>query len=201
MGIGFGLIAIAQLATIFTKTVLYYDFNLVQQVGQAIITSNFVSSVDIFYHIGFFFFRFLTLAGLYMIYRLHSKRTYLGESLLFGYFILLSALLSAEMYYFFYLTCLGILLLIMRNYYTIYKENHFLNTKILLMAFGILALSQLFFISPNGTMQATANVIELISYTVLLFLAIKLRKHGKKKKSDGDNIRYVGGNSAKRRKH
>ncbi|MEK6830117.1 MAG: hypothetical protein AABY15_08435 [Nanoarchaeota archaeon] len=201
IGIGFGLIALAQLATILTKTVLYYDFNLIRQVGQAIITSNFVSSVDIFYYIGFFFYKFLTLVGFYIIYRLHSKRTYLGESLLFGYFILISALLSTEIYYLFHLTCLGILLLIMRNYYGIYKENHFLNTKILLIAFGILSLSQILFIFPNGALQATANIVELISYTLLLFLAIKIGKNGKKKKSDGDNIRYAGGNPSKRRKH
>jgi hypothetical protein len=201
IGIGFGLIALAQLATILTKTVLYYDFNLIQQVGQAIVTSNFVSSVDIFYYIGFFFYRFLTLVGFYIIYRLHNKRTYLGESLLFGYFILISALLSTEIYYLFHLTCIGILLLIVRNYYGIYKENHFLNTKILLIAFSILSLSQILFIFPNGTLQATANIVELISYTIFLFLAIKIGKNGKKKKSDGDNIRYAGGNPAKRRKH
>ncbi len=201
IGIGFGLIALAQLATILTKAVLYYDIGITQQIGQAIITSNFVNSVDIFYHIGFFFYRFLTLAGFYMIYRLHNKRTYLGESLLFGYFILISALLSTEIYYFFYLTCLGILMLIIRNYYVIYRENHFLNTKLLLIAFGILSLSQLLFIFPDGTLQVTANIVELISYTLLLFLAIRIRKDGKKKKSDGDNIRHVGSNSAKRRKH
>jgi len=201
MGIGFGLIALAQLATIFTKTVLYYDFGIVQQVGQAIIANRIVSSVDIFYYIGFFFYRFLTLTGLYIIYRIHNKRTYLGDTILFGYFILLSALLSTEMYYFFHLTAIAVLLLITRNYYGIYKENHFSNTQILLAAFVILALSQVLFIFSNGALQATANIVELISYTFLLFLAIKIKKDGKKKKQDGNNIRYAGSNPAKGRKH
>jgi len=201
IGIGFGLIALAQLATILTKTVLYYDFSVIRQVGNAIVTSNFVSSVDIFYHIGFFFYRFLTLAGFYMIYRLHNKRTYLGESLLFGYFILLSALLSTDMYYLFHLTCLGILMLIIRNYYVIYKKNRFLNTKILLIVFGILALGQILFIFPNGALQATANIVELISYGLLLFLAVKIRENDTKKKSNGDNIRHAGSNPTKRRKY
>ena len=200
-GFGFGLIALAQLAAILTKTVLYYDFDLIQQAGQAIITSNFVSSVDIFYHIGFFFFRFLTLAGFYMIYRLHHNKNFPGGYFLFAYFILLSALLSKEMYYIFHITAFLVLIMIVKNYYKIYKENGFLNTKILLMAFGILSLSQLLFIFPGGTLQATANIVELISYTLLLFLAVKIRKDGKKKKSNGDNIRYAGGDSAKRRKH
>lgn len=201
MGIGFGLIALAQLATIFTKTVLYYDFGITQQIGQAIISNNIVSSVDIFYYIGFFFYRFLTLVGLYIIYRLHNKRTYLGDTILFGYFILVSALLSTEIYYFFHLTAIAVLLLITRNYYSIYKENNFSNTRILLIAFSILALSQILFIFSSGALQATANIVELISYTLLLFLAIKIKKDGKKKKPDGNNIRHVGSNPAKRRKH
>lgn len=201
IGIGFGLIALAQLTTILTKTILYYDFSLIQQVGSAIITNQIVSSVDIFYYIGFFFYKFLTLMGLYIIYRLHYKRSSIGDSALFIYFILLSALLSTEIYYLFHLTALFILLMITRNYYLIYKENHFPNTKILMTVFSILALSQLLFIFSNEILQATANVVELISYTLLLFLNIKIRKDGKKKKSDGDNIRYAGSNSAKRRKH
>ena len=201
VGLGFGLIALAQIATIFTKTILYYDFDLIQQAGQAIIASNFVSSVDIFYYIGFFFYRFLTLVGLYIIYRLHNTRTYLGDILVFCYFILLSILASTEIYYLFHLTALALLLLITRNYHGIYRENHFTNTAILVTAFGILALSQLLFIFSQETIQAVANIVELISYTILLFLAIKIRKDGKKKKPDGDNIRYVGSNSAKRRKH
>lgn len=201
MGMGFGLIALAQLATILTKTILYYDFGVISQVGQAIITSNIVSSVDIFYYIGFFFHRFLTLVGLYIIYRLHNKRTHLGDTILFGYFILISALLSTEIYYFFHLTALAVLLLITRNYYEIYKENHFSNTKILLAAFSILGLGQILFIFSNGALQATANIVDLISYILLLFLAIKIKKDGKKKKPNGNNIRHAGGNSAKRRKH
>lgn len=201
VGIGFTMIAFAQLASILAKVFLYYDITLVQQVGTAIITNNVVSSVDIFYHIGFFFYRFLTLAGLYIIYSLHHRKISLENYFFFAYFIILSAILNAQIYYLFHLTAFFILLMIVRNYYRIYKENKFLNTKILITAFSILALSQLFFIFSGGTLQATANVIELISYALLLFLAIKIRKDGKKKKQNGDNIRYVGRDSAKRRKN
>ena len=201
VGLGFGLIALAQIATIITKTILYYDLGIDQQIGNAIVSSQIVNSVDIFYQIGFFFYRFLTLAGLYIIYRIHNTKTYLGDILVFGYFILLSILASTEIYYLFHLTALALLLLITRNYYGIYRENHFTNTAILVTAFGVLALSQLLFIFSQEAIQASANLVELISYTMLLFLAIKLRKNGKKKKSDGDNIRHACGNHAKRRKH
>ena len=61
LGLGFFLIAIAEIATILTKVVLYYDFNITQQVGQMIVTQQVVKSIDIFYYIGFFFHKFLTL--------------------------------------------------------------------------------------------------------------------------------------------
>ena len=62
LGSGFALIAVAQLATILTKLVLYYDFGPSQQIGKAIvITYQILNSVDVFYYIGFFFYRLLTL--------------------------------------------------------------------------------------------------------------------------------------------
>src|SRR3990172_301576 len=146
VGLGFGLIALAQIATIITKTILYYDLGIDQQIGNAIVSSQIVNSVDIFYQIGFFFYRFLTLAGLYIIYRLHHKKISFENYLLFAYFIVLSAILSREIYYLFHLTAFFILLMIARNYYRIYKENKFANTRILITSFSILAISQIFFL-------------------------------------------------------
>jgi hypothetical protein len=201
LGMGFVLIAFAQLATILTKVVLYYDFDVIQEIGNAIITSNLISSVDIFYYIGFFFYRFLMLAGLYVIYRLNYEKTSLEDYFLFAYFIFLSAILSTGIYYLYYLTTLILLLLIMRNYHRIYKENHFFNTKLLLVAFGILAFSQLLFIFPNEIPQAAGNIAELISYVTFLFIAVKIWNDGKKKKPHGDNIRHAGYNTPKKREH
>lgn len=202
LGLGFGLIALAQLATIFTKLVLYYDIGPSQAIGQAIITSQIVSSVDIFYYTGFLFHRFLTLAGLYIIYRLPRERKSIGDYALVIYFILISALLSREFFYLFHLTAIVILVLIVENYYRIYKRNKFINTKILMTAFGILALSQLIFILPGiEIMFVLGNMVELISYTILLALIIRIWKYGKKKKPYGNNLRYAGNSSGKGRKH
>jgi hypothetical protein len=202
LGFGFGLIALAQLATIFTKLVLYYNIGPSQAIGQAIITSQIVSSVDIFYYTGFLFHRFLTLAGLYIIYRLPRERKSIGDYALIIYFIMVSALLSREFFYLFHLTAIVILVLIVENYYIIYKRNKFINTKILMIAFGVLALSQLIFILPGvETMFVLGNMVELISYTILLALIIRIWKYGKKKKPYGNNLRYAGNSSGKGRKH
>ena len=202
LGAGFGLIALAQLAVILTKLVLYYDIGPTQEIGQAIITSQIVSSVDFFYYAGFFFQKLFTLLGLYIIYRLPRERKSVGDYALGIYFIFISAFLSKEFFYLFHLTALFLLILIVENYWRIYKENKFFNTKILIVAFSLLALSQLIFVlSTIEILFVLGNTIELISYTIFLALIIRIWKHGKEKKSHGHNIRYVGNSSGKRRQH
>ncbi len=203
IGIGFTLIAIAQLATILTKLVLYYDFGPSQAIGQALVTSGTVSSVDFFYSIGFFFHRFLTLLGVYIIYRLPRARKSAWDYVLVAYFIVISAFITNNVANIFHLTSFVILLLIVGKYHNVYLKNNFLNTRILLFAFGILAFSQLLLIFSGmvNTLDVVGNLFELISYTILLGLVIRILKHGKKKKSYGHHLRYVGDNPGKRRKH
>jgi hypothetical protein len=204
LGTGFGLIALAQMASVLTKLVLYYDIGPAQAIGQAIIIGQLVSSVNIFYYLGFFFHNFLILIGLFIIYRLPRKKMYIGDYTLVLYFILLSAILSAYegFFYFFRLTAFVLLILIVNNYYKIYKENKFVNTRLLITAFSILALAQLIYVlSKVETLFVVANIIELISYVILLFLIIRILKYGEKKKSYGYNIRHAGNRSGKKRGH
>jgi hypothetical protein len=194
LGTGFGLIALAQLACIFTKLILYYDIGPAQAIGQAIVTGQYLKSVDIFYYMGFFFHKFLILIGLYIIYRLPQKKIYMGDYALVLFFILLSAILSeyGGFFYLFHLTAFILLILIVGNYYRIYKKNKFTNTKILITAFSILALAHIIYLfSKIDVVFAVANIIELISYVILLFLIIRILKHGEKKKPHGYNIRYA----------
>lgn len=180
LGFGFGFIALARLASVITKLVLYYDSDPVQAVGKAIMTSQVVHSLDIFYHAGFFAYYFLTLLGLFIIYKIPQKRLlFTGDYALVLYFIAMVSLLSKEFFYLFHLTAFLMLMLIVANYINIYRENGFSNTLILLVAFGILALSQLVYIlSKVGAFFALSNIMELISYTILLVLIIKIIKHG-----------------------
>ncbi|MBU2458909.1 MAG: hypothetical protein KKB29_00915 [Nanoarchaeota archaeon] len=200
LGLGFGMIALAQIASILTKTILYYDSAPVQALGNAIISSKILNSVDIFYYTGFFFQRFLTLLGLFTIYRLPQKKVISGDYLLIVYFVLLSALLSQKLFYLFHVTAFILLVLIVVNYSMIYRKNGFANTKILIVAFSILAAGQLvYLLSRVSVFFAVGSLAELVSYTLLLVLMIRILKHGEKKRSHGDNIRHVGNNPRKRR--
>ncbi|MEK6840576.1 MAG: hypothetical protein AABX79_01335 [Nanoarchaeota archaeon] len=199
---GLGLISLAQLATILTKLVLYYDLGPSREIGEALITSQIVNSVDLFYYAGFFFYSFLTLLGLFIIYKLPRERKSIGDYLIVVYFALISSFLNSDVFYLFHLTALFILILIVEKYFLIYGENKFFNTKILIVAFSILALSQLIFIlSEIDILFVLGNVVELISYSIFLALIIRIWKYGKEKKSYGHNIRYAGDNPRKGRKH
>ena len=92
LGLGFLLIALAEFAMILTKFVLYYDTSFTQSIGQMVVTYHVVNSVDVFYYIGFFFNKFLTLWGLYIIYRIPLKKNIGSDAVLAVYFILISSI-------------------------------------------------------------------------------------------------------------
>lgn len=203
LSMGFGFISLAQIATLLTKLVLFYDIGPSRAIGEALISSQIVASVDIFYYLGFFLYRLLTLLGLYIIYRLpQEKKNSAGDYVLMLFFILVSAVLGDELFYIFHITTLILLVLIVNSYYQIYKKNKFVNTEILIIAFSVLALSQLFFIlSSINVIYVLADLVELLSYTILLGLIIRIWRHGKEKKPDEYNIRHAGNSPRKGRKH
>ena len=189
LGLGFFLIALAEISTILTKVILYYDFNVTRQIGQIIVTQQIVKSVEIFYYIGFFFHKLLTLLGLYIIYKIPYKKGNPNDVFLAFYFIIISVLFSSTFYYLFHITALILLILIIENYYSVYKKNRSDNTRILVSAFILLAFSQVIFIfSKFGILYVAAQLIQLVSYLILLVLIIKIQEYGKKKKQSGYNI-------------
>ncbi|MBI2629585.1 hypothetical protein HYW76_00625 [Candidatus Pacearchaeota archaeon] len=181
LGIGFLLVALAQLATILTKMVLYYDTSFTQNIGQAIVTYHIVNSVDIFYYTGFFFYKLLTLAGLYVIYRLPKEKDFSDDFFLVGFFILISVIFSNIVYYVFHLTIIFLLLLIIHKYWKIYNKNKSPNTKILVLSFSMLTFAHILFLfSKIGVVYVFGNLIELVSYIILLLLIIRILNSAKK---------------------
>lgn len=181
IGIGFLIISLAEISTILTKLVLYYDFFFAQAVGQVVLTYKIVRSVDIFYYIGSFLHKFLTLTGLYVLYRIPWKKTLLSDIALAVYFILLSAYFGVDIYYLFHLTVVIFLTIITLKYYKIYQKNKSENTRKLMIAFGILMISHLIFILSNlPIMYVIGQLTELVSYVILLALMIKLFWKNKK---------------------
>lgn len=180
LGISFLIISIAQLATILTKLVLYYDTTVTQQIGQVIITSHVIQSVDIFYYIGFFFHKFLTLLGLFIIYKIPDKKQKVKDIFIAIYFLFLSAVIGSRIYYVYHISVMLFILLIVYNYYQLWKKNKNNNTKILVYAFAILSIAHLsFLLSPLGGMFVLGNLLELGCYLILIYLMIRILRAGK----------------------
>ena len=195
LGIGFFLIAIAELATTFTKFVLFYDTTFTQNIGHMIVTYNVVKSVDVFYYAGFFFHKMLTLLGLYIIYRISSERKSFDDVLLIIYFLVISSFFGITIGYIFHLTALILLISIIINYSKICCQNKSKNTQILISAFVILTVSHVILMfSSSGNWYVFGQLIQLVSYLILLFLIIRILKHGKreKEKQGRHNLRHVG---------
>ena len=192
LGIGFLLIADAEFVTIITKLPLYYNTDITTQIGTAVLSSNIVNTVDVFYYVGFFLQRFLTLLGFYVMYRLHYENKLTKDFLMLLYFIFVTALLSHSIYYFYHLTALIFLASIIDNYEKTYRKNKSVNTKMLIVGFSILALSQVVFIfSKIASVYAIGQLVQLAGYITLLVLLIKIVKNGKEKKPSGDNPRHA----------
>jgi len=190
LGLGFLLIAFGEISTILTKIVLYYNIVFTKNIDGILITYTLLRSVNWFYYIGLFLNKFLTLAGLYMLYLLSINNKKKPDVFLAVYLILISALFSQVTYYVFHITALVLLILIIINYHQIYKKNKAKNTVILLASFILLAISQgIFILSEISSTYIIAQSIQLISYALMLFLIIRILyypdekiQNGKKKK-------------------
>ncbi len=190
LGLGFLLIAFGEISTILTKIVLYYNIVFTKNIAGVLITYTLLRSVNWFYYIGLFLNKFLTLAGLYMLYLLSMNNQKKPDVFLAVYLILISALFSQITYYVFHITALVLLILIILNYHQIYKKNKAKNTVILLASFILLAISQgIFILSEISSTYVIAQGIQLISYALMLFLIIRILyypeekiQNGKKKK-------------------
>jgi len=201
LGIGFAFIALAQLAILTRKFGLYYNTFFTTYVGTSIIRYDIITPSDLLYRIGIFFYKALTLLGLYIIYRLPKKKS-IKDAFMIVYFIMLSVLSSDVVNYLFRITAMALFALLSYNYYRIYKKNKFSNTLILSIAFAILSLSQLLFMmSQISIINIVADCLQLASYIMLLILIIRILKHGTKKEPDGYNLRHAKYHPRKRRKH
>jgi hypothetical protein len=177
LGIGFFLIALGELATIFTKLVLFYDTTFTKQIGQMVVTYHITKSVDFFYEAGFFFHKLLTLFGLYIIYRFPLKKLATKDLLLTGLFIIVSAFLGQFFYFVFHIIVIVLLLMVTQNFKEIYAKNKLQTTKMLVTAFAILTASHIIFVlSAIKFLYVIAQVMQLLSYLILLAVILRINK-------------------------
>ena len=180
--ISFYLIALSFLSKILINFTIYYQILHTQVIGSIQYTQTILKSSEILSISGLFFYRLLTLIGLFMLYSIYEKQSK-ANILLMAFFIITSVFLSKEEYYIFYILSFIFLGIISNRYYQNYKKNKRKETAMLAASFAVIALSQIPFILVSFTrhLYVAGEIVQLIGYIILLFTFVSVLKHGREK--------------------
>ena len=129
---------------------------------------------------------FFMLLGFMVLFLIISKLTWKNQRviLLLAYFVLIAAWLSVVHYQLFYATTFVLLLLITYSYYQNYREVKSEKARFVTIAFGIILVSQAFFIFVvySRIIYVLAELIQLLGFVYLLIPFILIfRKKPKKR--------------------
>lgn len=186
--LSFIILASSFLIKILMNINIYYKIIETKQLGIITVVYQSVKSSGGLFYTSFALYWFLTTLGFYILYSTYQKQSmqsfFLGTYLLF-----ISTYFAYPDYRAFYLTSLVILILITINHSRKYiKKRHF-TTKLAALSFGIMAMSQIFFILVDAANRfyVIGEVIQLIGYISLLITFIMVLKHGRKEDEDRHN--------------
>ncbi len=131
-------------------------------------------------------YRFLTICGLYVLYRLSEKNFKLSsqDNILIVVMFGIIVYFTQNLYYVFHILALLLLFMITNNYIKVYYKNKSANTKSLAYCFGLLGLSHLllFFSRIEFKLYVIGGLMQLLAYVIMLITFIMVLKHGKKTK-------------------
>ena len=182
LAISFFTLAASFIFKILTNFTIYYREIETKNIGFATLTYHTIESTNILFFVGFMLYHILTLLGLYLLYSIYTKQTK-SNMLLIIFLIIISTYFSQSAYYIFHLTSLIFLVLITMQYWSIYKKNKLISSKILTFSFALIALSQIIFmfVKLNLFLYVISEIIQLVGYILLLIAFIMVFKHGKKR--------------------
>lgn len=133
-----------------------------------------------------FLYRFLHLIGLYMLYYVYKRKYQRPDILIAVASIFLITYFSHQSWFAFHTLAFVLLGILVSHYYKLYMKNKRKNTKVLVMSFSIIALSQAIFVFSqiDSILYVYAEIVQLIGYLLLLTTFIMIIYNGKKKKQD-----------------
>lgn len=167
----FFFIGIAFIAKIATNFTLYYDVFRVTQVGTALRFVNYQYKSRVAYFLGYFAFRFLMIAAFSSLYLLTHETRSRKLVYLIIYFVLVTTFFSHHVYYIFHITMAVLLFILAGYYYTVYRNRGVSSSRVVAYAFGILLLSQIFFLlmAFGLEMYAVGEFVQLAGFSLLLY--------------------------------
>jgi hypothetical protein len=122
--------------------------------------------------LAFIAYIFFTLLGFMILFLIISRLRWKNQRViaLLVYFVFLATWISVVHYQLFYLTSFVLLLLITYSYYGNYRDIKSENARFVLIAFGILLVSQSFFIFViySRVIYVLAELIQLLGFVYLL---------------------------------
>jgi len=123
--------------------------------------------------------------GYYILYSIYQHQS-LSNFLFGAYLISAYTYMAYPDYRTFHITLLVILGLITALHLKRYLNNKYLATKLVAVSFGIIAVSQVFFIFIDWNIHfyVTGELIQLIGYMGLLFTFIMVLKYGRQEDKD-----------------
>lgn len=178
-GISFITLAASFLFKILTNFTIYYHIINTKKFGSFVFTYRTVATSDILFSIGFLFYIFFTLLGLFILYQVYQKKHSKQNILLIVYFLVIVTYFSTSKYFVFHLSSLLLLSVITLNYFRKKKRSQ----RLLALSFLVITLSHLsfMFVNLNKLFYVAAELIQLMGYIFLLFAFIGVFKNVKKK--------------------
>lgn len=179
----FFLIAAGFLFNILTNFTIFYTAIEVRDLGLFKVSYQVLKESHILFIIGFFFYRVLTLSGLYVLYSLYSGKKDIHTNLLVLFFIIVLSYFTRSADYIFHLAVLLMLGFITYTYYKNYKRCKDCTAKYLWISFTVIAFSHLLFVLScvHPAFDEYGEVVQLLGFVGLALTFILVRKHGKKK--------------------
>lgn len=167
---------------------IYYKVIETQELGLITVTYQTLKASNRLFSTTFLVYWLLTQFGYYSLFSIYQKQT-LSNFLFGAYLIVVSTFLSYPKYYTFNLTLFVILGLITYTYSKNYINRKLFATKLIAFSFGVIALSQIFFIlvDIDDQFYVIGELIQLVGYIGLLIAFIMVLRHGRKEISNRHN--------------
>ena len=180
----FFMIAISFVFKMLTNIAIFYSHLVSRDLGVVTSTMEVVRSYNIFSIFSFFFYVLFNLIGLYMLYSIYQPRQPRSNVFLITFFILMLTYFSRPAFYLFHLTSFLLTGFIAITFYNKYMKTKFKRTKLLSYGFGVIALSQAFFmfIAIHPVVFVISELVQLVGYSILLATLVLVVSYGKKKK-------------------
>ena len=180
LAVSFALLAASFLFKILMNFNIYFKFLEKSEMGVVTTTYEAMKASHSLFSASFLLYWLLTLFAVYFLYSIYHKQT-LTSHLLNVYLIFISTYLAYPDYYIFHITLLVLLGLVAFEYSRKYLNTRHFATRLVAYSFGIIALSQMFFVlvGINNYFYVIGELVQLVGYASLLFTFIMVLRHGK----------------------